>query len=95
MQRTGLVRVPTLLKYVTFEVIMRRYGRQQEIHRARMAKASARVGREVSTQVTILDLAGLSLMPDKASMDVFLGTVKVGQVSCRPCVLSGMLSMCL
>eukprot|EP00042_Codosiga_hollandica_P012941 m.29452 g.29452 ORF g.29452 m.29452 type:complete len:256 (-) comp40552_c0_seq2:137-904(-) len=71
VELTGQIKLPVVLKYLTAEKLIRRHIRQQEIATSRMAKSSARLGRNVDRQFIILDLAGLSMVPNSTGMDVF------------------------
>mmetsp|Transcript_137498 Transcript_137498/g.293871 ORF Transcript_137498/g.293871 Transcript_137498/m.293871 type:complete len:486 (+) Transcript_137498:39-1496(+) len=55
------------------------YIRMQELQAARMEEMSERLGRRVSKQVVIMDLAGLSLWPDPRAMAVFKEFISITQ----------------
>ena len=45
-----------------------------------MIKASKLRSAPVTTGICILDLAGMKMIPQKAGIDAFLGTVKIDEV---------------
>ena len=60
---------------------MRRHVRQQEIATARMKKQSEKLGRLIETQICILDLTDLSMVPNKTAMQIFKETIDIDQVA--------------
>ncbi len=46
----------------------------------RKKRSSARLGRHIDTQLVILDLANLSLVPDKVGVRLFLAATKIDEV---------------
>eukprot|EP00053_Salpingoeca_punica_P006377 m.60451 g.60451 ORF g.60451 m.60451 type:complete len:264 (+) comp13663_c0_seq2:277-1068(+) len=76
---TGRIKLPHLLKYVTPEKLIRRHIRQQEIAMSRMRESSQRLGRNVDTQVVIMDLAELSLKPNSSGVGIFKECIRLDQ----------------
>mmetsp|Transcript_50667 Transcript_50667/g.120955 ORF Transcript_50667/g.120955 Transcript_50667/m.120955 type:complete len:384 (-) Transcript_50667:63-1214(-) len=55
------------------------YVRMQELQAARMRESSQRLGRQVTQQVVIMDMKGLSFWPDPRAMSVFKEFLSVSQ----------------
>ena len=81
IELTGRIKVPKLLEYLTPEKLVRRHVRQQEIATARMKKQSEKLGRLIETQICILDLTDLSMVPNKTAMQIFKETIDIDQVA--------------
>ncbi len=79
-QRTGEVRGPKFEKYIGYDKIMWRHAHGQEVQATRKKKASNRLGRHIDTQLVIVDLKGLALMPDKVGIKLFQGASKMDEV---------------
>lgn len=79
IEKTGLIDLPKLLKHVNAETLVRRHVRQQEIAMQRMREESARRGTVVEKQLIILDLKGLSLLPNQTGISVFKECIRIDQ----------------
>eukprot|EP00051_Salpingoeca_urceolata_P004913 m.68822 g.68822 ORF g.68822 m.68822 type:complete len:274 (+) comp13930_c2_seq1:120-941(+) len=79
IEKTGEIRVPKLLKYLTPEQLVQRHVRQQEIALKRMQESSERLGQPVEKQLIILDLKHMSFAPNGTGLSVFKETVRIDQ----------------
>ena len=81
IEKTGQISLPKLLKHLSPETIITRHIRQQEIAMKRMGEEGVRRGEHIDKQLIILDLKGLSLMPNQTGINIFKETVRIDQVS--------------
>jgi hypothetical protein len=81
IEKTGLISLPKLLQHRTPEQLVTRHVRQQEIAMKRMQEESERRGTVVDKQLIILDLKGLSLLPNQTGISVFKETIRIDQVT--------------
>lgn len=77
LEKTGMIDLPKLLKHRTPEQIIVRHIRQQEVAMQRMREESERRGAVVDKQVIILDLKGLSLLPNQTGISLFKETIRI------------------
>ena len=78
-ERTGLVRVPNMLKFMEEKDIAHRHTRYMEHVIRRMIQSSQKLGRYIGKQVVVYDMSGLSYKVDTAGMRVFKQTSNVDQ----------------
>lgn len=79
IEKTGLISLPKLLKLLSPAQLIQRHVRQQEIAMKRMREESERRGQLVDKQLIILDLKGLSLLPNQTGINIFKETVRIDQ----------------
>jgi len=73
-ERTGLVSVSKMLEQFTSEEILGRHIRHMEL------TTKGRMGDNVTQQIIVMDMKGLSLKPDSKSLRIFKDTIDIDQL---------------
>jgi len=79
IERTGMVKVPEVLKHLTEQDLIDRHVRSVEEQCQRAEHASRCLGKTIETQCVIMDLKGMSASPDGPGMRVFRATLNISQ----------------
>jgi len=79
IERTGLVKMPIVIKYVSEQELLMRHVRTVERTIRSMKDYSRQFGYNVEKQLIIMDLNGLSLRPDAMGMRLFRETLRIDQ----------------
>jgi len=78
-ERTGLVRIPEMLNVVNLEEILLRHVRHNELVAKKLKIQSKLLGKEITQQVVIMDMTGLSVGLDTKGTKLFTETVNIDQ----------------